>query len=222
MRTHAHLHTLTYKHTHTPTHTQECIYVYEYTWTRRCNCTQVYTQTSSYDTHTLHTLTGFHTAIQKIQPATHTVRYCNMLQHSTLKVVNTFKDMSRLLPQLTPLATSYSCIAPQTALQVTIHVTIATIPLTLENLYAVCGSVLQCVAVCCSVLQCVAVCYSVWQCLAVCCIAPTHTHVLCMYVSSCVCVCVRVHACVCVCLRVCVHIFSLVHTTYVAVIHFHI
>ena len=116
MRTHAHLHTLTYKHTHTPTHTQECICVYEYKWTRRCNCTQVYTQTSSYDTHTLHTLTGFHTAIQKIQPATHSVRYCNMLQHSTLKVVNTFKDMSRLLPQLTPLASSYSCISPQTAL----------------------------------------------------------------------------------------------------------
>ena len=57
-----------------------------------------------------------------------TARCCNMLQHSTLKVVNTIKDMSRLLPQLTPLGTSYSCIAPQTAPHVTIHVTIATIP----------------------------------------------------------------------------------------------
>ena len=36
-------------------------------------------------------------------------------------------------------------------------------------LWAVCGSVLQCVAVCCSLLQCVAVGCSVLQCVAVCC-----------------------------------------------------
>jgi len=131
-----------------------------------------------------------------------------MLQHSTLKAVNTIKDMSRLLPQLIPLATSYSCIAPQTALQVTIHVTIATIPLTLENLYAVCGSVLQCVAVCCSVLQCVIVSGSVLQCVAL----HPHTHMccVCMCLRVCACVCVCTRACVCVC--VCVYIFFLSYT----------
>jgi len=97
-------------------------------------------------------------------------------------------------------------------IHVTIHVTIATIPLTRENLCAVCGSVLQCVAVCCSVLQCVAVFHSVLQCVALCCSAPTHRHMLCMYVSSCVCACVcaRTRACVCVC--VCVYIFFLSYT----------
>jgi len=108
VRTHAHFHARTLSHshiqirTHTHTHTYIDVSMYMISGGKEGAITHKYIHKYPHMTHThllVSTLQHKNFSLPRIEQDS--ARCCNMPQHSTLKVVNTIRDMSRLLPQLT-------------------------------------------------------------------------------------------------------------------------